>query len=192
MKAVLREHFRARRREFSYAKGKDAAAPLNLNLRRLIDDLTVAHGPAPVCAYHATPEEAHLNIDATWFVPRVRGDDLEFRRPNAGARSTVNRFGITEPTDEDSLPLSQNLPALIVCPAVAVDWRGGRLGMGKSFYDRYFTGHPACVRIAAVYHVQVAKDPLPAEGWDEPLDWIVTEKMILRTTNRSSYTWTKR
>jgi 5-formyltetrahydrofolate cyclo-ligase len=62
--------------------------------------------------------------------------------------------------------------------------------MGKSYYDRFFARHARCLRIGVVYHVQVSTDPLPADSWDQPLDWIVTEKMILRTSKRSLSEWT--
>ena len=190
MKSALRDQYRARRREFSGHPGEPKArTALNFNLRRLLSDLN-RRGQASVCSYVAQPDEAVVDADPAWFLPFVDGEALGFRRPRAPDALRPGRFGIAEPPAADSTPWNENSPTLVVCPAVAVDWRGGRLGMGKSFYDRFFKDHPACLRIGAVFHVQVAKDPLPADGWDEPLDWIVTEQMILRTFKRSSPPWT--
>ena len=190
MKSALREHYRARRREFSAGPaGPGARTALNSNLRRLLGDLNPG-GRAHVCAYLALPEEAAVDAAPDWYLPVLDGDDLSFRRPHHPDALETNRFGIAEPRVGDSTPWNEDAPTLVVCPAVAVDWRGGRLGMGKSFYDRFFKDHPACVRIGVAFAVQVATDPLPAEEWDQPLDWIITEQMILRTFKRSSPPWT--
>jgi 5-formyltetrahydrofolate cyclo-ligase len=154
----------------------------------LLDDLDPA-GSAQVCAYQPLPEEAQLDVAASWFLPRLDGDHLDFRRPDGSGPLTRGRLGIAEPTPDSSSPLDSTSPVIVCCPAVAVDWRGGRLGMGQAFYDRFFSRHPRCVRIGVVYHVQTSKDPLPADAWDQPLDWIVTEKMILRTSERSLRPW---
>ena len=188
MKTKLRGDFRTRRRQFAAQRGSEAAPLLNAHVRRLIGDLDDSRA-AQICAYQAFSEEAPLTVSADWYLPRVERDDLDFRRPRVAGDLARGPFGLDEPRPEASTPLDLNSPVIVCCPAVAVDWRGGRLGMGRAFYDRFFRRHPRCLRIGVVYHVQTSKDPLPADDWDQPLDWIVTEKMILRTSQRSLCPW---
>jgi 5-formyltetrahydrofolate cyclo-ligase len=68
---------------------------------------------------------------------------------------------------------------------VAADQFGTRLGLGKGYYDRFFAQFPQALRVAVIFQIQFSKDPLPVDSWDQPLDWIVTESMILRTSTRS-------
>jgi 5-formyltetrahydrofolate cyclo-ligase len=60
-----------------------------------------------------------------------------------------------------------------------------RLGLGKGYYDRFFAHHPDVLRVGVVFHVQVSSHPLPADSWDQAMDWIVSEKMILRVNARN-------
>src|SRR3546814_11947759 len=45
-------------------------------------------------------------------------------------------------------------PALVFCPLVGFDRRGGRLGQGGGHYDRYFAAHPDILRIGVGWSVQ--------------------------------------
>jgi 5-formyltetrahydrofolate cyclo-ligase len=56
--------------------------------------------------------------------------------------------------------------------------------MGKGYYDQFFSSYPQAIRVAVVFQIQFSKLPLPVDSWDQPLDWIVTESMILRTSTR--------
>lgn len=180
-KAELRRHYRKIRREYS----NDAAATaLSRHLLRWLRDY--AGDDLQVCLYRPLAEEAQFNLTpyTRYFYPRLVGDDLQFFKPVDAAAFTPGPYGIEEPTQGEILDLTK--PVVVFCPAVAVDGQGGRLGMGKGFYDRFFKQHPNAVRVGVVYQIQVSETPLPAEKWDQLLDWIVTDKMILRTSQRSS------
>lgn len=142
---------------------------------------------AQVCLYQAMPEEPSLALGPAtqFFYPRITGDGLEFWRPRHADGFELNSFKIAEPISHSSDRLDPRRPVVVCCPAVAVDWQGNRMGLGKGYYDRFFAGHPKAIRIGVVFQVQISKAPLPADSWDQALDWIVTEKMILRTSNRS-------
>lgn len=180
-KAALRRHFRDARAEFVKREGTKAATTLTHNLQRLIGDL----GIAQVAIYSPLKDEAsfHLQSEESYFFPRLTGDDMAFWRPTTELQTGA--LGIAEPEPETSTPLNTTQPMLICCPAVAVDWQGHRMGMGRGYYDRFFANHPGAVRVGVAFQIQVSKDPLPVDSWDQPLDWIVTEEMILRTSNRS-------
>lgn len=185
-KPALRRHYRETRLKFMTTSGREAQQSLSAHLQRVVKDLFQVG--TQVCLYRALPEEvsADLNPHTSFFYPRMRGENLEFRRPRRDDAFELNSFKIPEPIIDSSDALDPRRPILVFCPAVAVDWQGGRLGMGKGFYDRFFNGHPKALRIGVVFQVQVSKVPLPVDSWDQTLDWIVTDKMILRTSDRSS------
>jgi 5-formyltetrahydrofolate cyclo-ligase len=69
---------------------------------------------------------------------------------------------------------------LIVCPGVAFDSFGARLGRGKSFYDRFLRELKGQVPIIGLaFECQICKESLPFEYHDVSMDQIVTESGML-------------
>ena len=92
-------------------------------------------------------------------------------------------FGILEPieakfagADLNSAPAIK--PDLILIPGLAFDERGGRVGKGKGFYDRYLDGKGG-LKIGVAFEVQVLRKKLALEPHDKLLDGLVTERRIL-------------
>lgn len=95
------------------------------------------------------------------------------------------------PTRIHSLGMKQNhhrrlLWALeldvIVCPLVAVDLKGNRMGMGGGFYDTtlgrsYQAGVKKPLKIGWCYDFQVVEQ-LERQPWDVPLDGLITPSGI--------------
>lgn len=101
-------------------------------------------------------------------------------------------FGLREPVDGPEIP-AEKLD-LVILPHVALDTRGGRLGYGMGFYDRYLentrhiqsSSEKRPVLVSPAFECSLSSEPLPAESTDIPVDWIVTETRILQaTTGRS-------
>lgn len=185
-KAGLRRKFRDLRGQFDAREKDSAAKALSQHLRRWLKDYTSSE--TQVAVYSPQADEAHFELGPStqFFFPRIQGQEIEFFKPKANKDFEANRFGILEPKISGSQPLDLRLPVVVLCPAVAVDASGRRLGQGKGHYDRFFSAVPNATRVGVVYQVQVSIDPLPADSWDQLLDWIVTDKMILRTSRRSS------
>ena len=183
-KSSLRLKFKKARAQFAEASGRAVRSMLENHIQRLIRDLE--EPGLQVCLYRSMADEPQfaLTPEREFFYPRLDGDDLRFLKPNGPF--VKGKFGIEEPDLTSSHELDPQKPSLVFCPAVAVDSRGSRLGMGKGYYDRYFSSHPSAVRAAVVYQIQVSSLPLHADSWDQPVDWIVTETMILRTLRRSN------
>jgi 5-formyltetrahydrofolate cyclo-ligase len=77
-------------------------------------------------------------------------------------------------------------PVVVVVPGVGFDARGVRLGRGAGFYDRALAD---LRRAGLVYAVGVAFEcqivpALPAEAWDERVDWVVTEQRVIGCAER--------
>lgn len=115
----------------------------------------------------------------TLYVPVLHPDGsnrLLFVR--AGRRWRHNRFGIQEPCwrSQDICPLWR-LDVMLL-PLLAFERGGGRLGMGKGFYDRTLAElpvwgkRPTCLGVG--YRFQECAS-LPLARWDQPLDGIITD-----------------
>ncbi len=184
-KSVLRRQYKDMRRLYiGKADAPSARTALRENLQKLIADLAAEQ----TCLYRARPEEApcQLNPVTDFYYPALEGQEISFYRPSSPSAFTVGPFGIEEPKREGSASLVLGRSTVVFAPAVAVDADGIRLGMGRGYYDRFFASHSDVVRVGVVYHFQFSPDRLPAESWDEPVDWIVSEKMILRTFAKRS------
>lgn len=71
---------------------------------------------------------------------------------------------------------------VIICPLVAVDLNGNRMGMGGGFYDTtlgkiYQSGAKKPLKIGWCYDFQVV-DTLQRQPWDVPLDGLITPNGI--------------
>ena len=82
------------------------------------------------------------------------------------------------------IPLSDQIvePDLILCPMLSFDSRGYRLGYGGGFYDRYIEKIEKIkkvVKIGLAFSCQKIKN-IPLNQYDKKLDFIVTEKEILK------------
>lgn len=85
-------------------------------------------------------------------------------------------FGMKEPADKHGI-CADKLD-LIICPLVAVDGSGNRLGMGGGFYDRTFANFCG-LKIGWCYHFQVV-DSLTVNEWDKGVDMVITDKGVIR------------
>jgi 5-formyltetrahydrofolate cyclo-ligase len=159
---------------------------LQQNLQKFVTDFSVPD--VQFGLYRARRDEAPCALTPVtqFFYPALNGNQLEFRRPLTAKAFQTNSLAVEEPLKDHSVALDPGRPTIIFCPAVAVDANGMRLGLGKGFYDRFFAAHPEVLRVGVVFHVQISAHPLPADSWDQELDWIVSEKMILRLNNRRS------
>lgn len=112
-----------------------------------------------------------------WAVPRIEGKQLVLHSYDP-ARLVRHRFGMLEPAAD--LPVVD--PAaldVVLVPGVAFDQRGGRLGFGGGFYDRFLPTTPA-LRVGVTYDECLA-DALPCAEHDQRMDWIATPSALIFT-----------
>jgi 5-formyltetrahydrofolate cyclo-ligase len=166
LKSALRRDYRAARKQFARESGASVREALSQNMLRVVRDL--ADEDTQITVYEPFHEEASFNLPANgeYFFPVVDQEKMSFFTTSGRA-------------------LDPHKPVLTFTPAVAADPFGARLGMGKGYYDRFFAQFPQALRVAVIFQIQFSKEPLPVDSWDQPLDWIVTESMILRTSTRS-------
>ena len=68
---------------------------------------------------------------------------------------------------------------VIVVPGLAFDPRGYRLGYGAGYYDRSLPAWPRACTVGVAFEHQVLME-IPKAEHDVPVQWIVTEKRVLR------------
>lgn len=98
-----------------------------------------------------------------------------FRKWTRDCKLAPNRYGILEPQDTAEIPLLRF--DVVLVPLVGWDRRGGRLGMGASFYDRAFqpfAQNPRPVRMGVAYAAQES-GKIPVDPWDIRLHGVLTE-----------------
>lgn len=111
------------------------------------------------------------------LVPRVEDETtIRFFRYDERAPHKISKYGIWEPLAPSSEAL---VPDVIVVPGVAFDVRGGRVGHGKGYYDRYFALHSDVIRrkVALSFEVQVFPE-VPMDDFDHPMDLLITDTMV--------------
>jgi 5-formyltetrahydrofolate cyclo-ligase len=116
----------------------------------------------------------HL-VALPYFIGRT--EPMEFRERNGPLEP--GPFGIKQPAaDNTSLR-----PDVLLIPLLAADLAGNRLGQGQGHYDRAISvlrRDSRIVTIGLAWECQIA-DPLPADPWDEPLNYIATPDRLIET-----------
>ncbi|MDF3934031.1 5-formyltetrahydrofolate cyclo-ligase [Pseudomonas citronellolis] len=105
---------------------------------------------------------------------------MTFQRVGVGERWTRNRFGIAEPLPDRGRQRAAWALDLVLLPLVGFDEQGGRLGMGKGFYDRTlaYLGRRKIWRkptLLGLAHECQKVDRLDLASWDVPLQGIVSD-----------------
>lgn len=76
----------------------------------------------------------------------------------------------------------------VIVPLIGFDRKGGRIGYGKGWYDRFFErlsqsgNNPVRIGLAFAFQEVVS---VPSDSWDQPLDFVVTENEIVNCLNSS-------
>ena len=141
--------------------------------------------PAAGCValYAAVPPEPETGLLLTWYADRgarvllpVLHDDNDLGWGEFGAGLTPGRFGLSEPAVDLGVDTIREAD-LVLCPALAVDRGGNRLGRGGGSYDRALARTTAPV-VAVVYDTEIV-DALPADPHDRPVTHALTPTALL-------------
>jgi 5-formyltetrahydrofolate cyclo-ligase len=115
-------------------------------------------------------------------LPRIEDGDVEPVTYTAGDQLSGTSFGAKEPASGRRLD-PKDLDVVVV-PGVAFDPRGGRVGYGAGFYDRFLERlRDDAFAVAVAFGVQVV-ERVPEGGTDRRVDAIVTEREVIRTGER--------
>lgn len=110
-------------------------------------------------------------------VPVIENDNMYAAYITGNTSFRAGKFNISEP--EDIKYAEKPEIDLIAVPGIAFDRRGGRIGFGKGFYDRFLKGTNA-QKAALCYDFQITETAF-SDNYDIPMDYIVTETGIIST-----------
>lgn len=182
-KEELRIALRARRRSLTAQEQAQAEADIWARLREF----------APYCkagsvmAYMACRGEASLAPaiedvlarGVTLALPRCEADGvMTARRVTSPAQLEPGFYGLPEPGRETEILAPQDI-GLILVPGVAFDRRGGRLGQGGGYYDRFLAKTKA-VRVG-ICHDFALLERVPTRAHDLTMDCVITPGGIYPT-----------
>ena len=91
---------------------------------------------------------------------------------------TARGAGVAEP--QETLPVITPQPEqvpLCLVPGLAFDRKGGRLGYGAGYYDRFLAAYPFLLKIGCAL-TPFLTDCVPTEPTDQRLDGIATESSL--------------
>jgi len=182
-KSELRRRFRALRRGLSAPERERRERGLNRRLLAALGEqprrLVIAYWPHDG-EPDTRPALAALTLTGTTVALPVLGpgddDFMDFRTWTPGAALAPNRYGIPEPATGAAVDPAR--ADVLLLPLVAWDRDGGRLGMGKAFYDRTLAplrGAAAPRRIGVAFAFQETRR-LAVDPWDVPLHAVVTDE----------------
>ena len=139
-----------------------------------------------VLIYSAMPHEPDLSLlpqlpesaGKRFCYPHIHGKGrMEALCPDPHSEWIRGSFGIREPDPDAARRILPETLDLVICPCTAFDARGGRLGMGGGYYDRFL---PLCTKavIAAAAFLVQQTDRVPMGETDCPMDWIFTDEVV--------------
>jgi 5-formyltetrahydrofolate cyclo-ligase len=128
-----------------------------------------------IAVYSPLPGEVDLSptllrrAETRWVFPKIRGADLTF---HSGLNLVSGAFGILEPAAGSPEVALAEIDAFI-CPGLAFDPRGGRLGRGRGFYDRMLANaRPDALKLGICFEIQLVADTFP-EPHDVRMDHVI-------------------
>jgi 5-formyltetrahydrofolate cyclo-ligase len=86
---------------------------------------------------------------------------------------------IPEPNPAKCKVVPMDCLDIALIPAVALDEKGGRVGSGEGYYDRFIPKLPITTRKVALAFEEQILPQVPMESHDKHVDIIITEKRII-------------
>lgn len=113
--------------------------------------------------------------------PRIKKEEkeLEFISVQRMEELELGAYGILSPPFKEARPDFVGETHFLVIPGVAYDLRGGRLGYGGGFYDRYLQKLAKKPFIAALAYEFQILDDIPMQPHDARVDAVITEQRVI-------------
>ena len=117
-------------------------------------------------------------------VPIIVKEDVSLRLSYLRDLSALvpSTFGVPEPIGSE-IPAAAEDIGTIILPMLGFDRRGGRIGYGAGYYDRFLSKNRDLRKIGVAFACQEIGS-LPVDENDIPMDWIITEDGIVYQDGR--------
>jgi 5-formyltetrahydrofolate cyclo-ligase len=156
---------------------------------RFLKELLPSLGPVKsVMAYMPIQSEVKtarainslLSMGVNVHVPCIRGNEITPAVYTKKCRLVSGPFRIKEPAKKKTVGSPKNLDVVIV-PGIVFDMVGHRIGFGKGYYDRFLKRlSKDAVKVGFSFEKQLVP-AIPHESHDVHMNYIVTEKRIIKT-----------
>jgi 5-formyltetrahydrofolate cyclo-ligase len=181
-KELLRSRLKEKRAQMTAADAKRCSGLITEHLLALLN----GHHTLMVYVSKEGEADTHALIDRLLkrgiavVVPIIERETTSLRLSYLKNRAhlRVSTFNVPEPIGNEIAVKPGDIDAVII-PLVGFDSRGNRLGYGAGYYDRFLSSHPDVLRIGIGFACQQA-DLIPCEAFDIRMDYIITEKGIIR------------
>ncbi len=112
-------------------------------------------------------------------VPIIQKEDYSLRLSYIEDTSVLipSTFGVPEPIGNE-IPADGADIDTIILPMLGFDHRGGRIGYGAGYYDRFLEKYPSMRKIGIAFACQ-EMEALPLDPHDIPMDAIITEDGVI-------------
>lgn len=191
--AAQKQRMRRRMRELRGALSEEERERLSWLLCRRVGAFLCLLGAKRIAAYAAVRGEADLSRlweprplrGWTFCFPRADGDRIMFRSVDPLRGLLPGAYGIPAPSPDAPEIVPSELD-VVLTPGLAFDLHGARLGSGRGYYDRFFEAarpRPLVVGIGFALQLQWGL-ALPVEPWDGRMDWVVTDREVVRCLPR--------
>lgn len=112
-------------------------------------------------------------------VPIIVKEDVSLRLSYLRDFSALvpSTFGVPEPIGSEIAADSEDIGTIIL-PMLGFDRKGGRIGYGAGYYDRFLAKNRNLRKIGIAFACQEV-DSLPVDENDIPMDYIITEDGIV-------------
>lgn len=140
--------------------------------------------PGTISAYLPMPGEVDVTLlfdrlpGWRWVLPRIERDRSMTFRDRDVTRET-HLWGMEQPADSGE-PIPIREIDVILAPGLAFDRGGARLGRGGGFYDRMLSSRRTDSDAIGVTVMSRVMEAVPMEPHDERVDWIATERGVIR------------
>ena len=118
-----------------------------------------------------------LESDMNLYVPKIiSGTKMIAVKLNDIANLELDDIGILTPKSNEILSEKVDIT---ITPGIGFTKKGGRLGYGRGYYDRWFSTNEVKTKIGISFEAQIVMN-LPLEKTDINMYLIITEKEIIR------------
>ena len=157
-----------------------------INLDNFFSLLKIKRGIKNIGGYYPSSFEID-NLEVLYLLekkkynislPKIeKKNQMNFLKWSSNDPLKINKYGIPEPTSTKIV-----FPDILLIPLVAYDKNLNRLGYGGGFYDRYIDRIEKIKKVTKIglaFSYQKVKI-IPINQYDKKLDYVITEKEILK------------
>ena len=160
----------------------EVSAALRGQLKRWLDERQDAR---TLAAFAPMADEVDLlpllsgHPGRRWVLPRVVGEEIDLHIVEDARHLAPGAFGIPEP-DPAAPKIDPDEVDVFLCPGLAFDAAGRRLGRGRGYYDRLLAAARSGAEFVGIAPAARIVEDVPALAHDIRMGWLASETGVRR------------